>query len=151
MWHDVLFSARHSRTERKRSEESRAESGARAESKGRKNSALVQNRFFASLGMTNKVGAYDGQLIKCGLYRSPKSSTRTMISRKVFVFLSAVCPRRTLSSPINVGKQQPRRYTRYQLCGLSAFPALLELLCLLDLLESLAYTNLAVIPETKSP
>ena len=113
--------------------------------------AVCRPRFFASLRMTNKVGAYDGQLIKCGLYRSPKSSKRTMISSKVFVFLSAVCPRRTLSSPINVGKQQPRRYTRYQLCGLSAFPALLELLCLLDLLESLAYTNLAVIPETKSP
>ena len=116
--------------------------------------AVCRPRFFASLRMTNKVGAYDGQLIKCGLYRSPKSSKRTMISSKVFVFLSAVCPRRTrrtLSSPINVGKQQPRRYTRHQLCCLSAFPALLELLCLLDLLESLAYTNLAVIPETKSP
>ena len=87
--------------------------------------AVCRPRFFASLGMTNKIGAYDGQLIKCGLYRSPKSSKRTMISSKVFVFLSAVCPRRTLSSlssPINVGKQQPRRYTRLsiKICGATA-------------------------------
>ena len=118
MWHDVLFSARHSRTERsgvKNLGQNRAQGRI---TKG-KNCAFDQNRFFASLRMTNKVGAYDGQLIKCGLYRSPKSSKRTMISSKVFVFLSAVCPLRTLSSPINVGKQQPCRYARLsiKICG----------------------------------
>ena len=114
MWHDVLFSARHSRTERsgvKNLGQNRAQG---LITKG-KNCAFDQNRFFASLRMTNKVGAYNGYLIACDLFWEFWENYENYDKQQRFLFfLYAVCPLRTLSSPINVGKQQPRRYTRDQ-------------------------------------
>ena len=128
MWHDVLFSARHSRTERS-GVKNLGQNRAQGQITKGKNCAFEQNRFFASLRMTNKVGAYNGYLIACDLFWEFWENYENYDKQQRFLFfLYAVCPLRTLrtlrtlSSPINVGTQQPRRYTRLsiKICGATA-------------------------------